>query len=216
MAEGTGLRHPVLQAAVPNDVAIAVDEPVMFLTGPNMAGKTTYLRSVGLAVLLGQLGMGVPAQRFRLAPAEVLLSSLNPTDNLQAGISYYYAEVLRVKQAAAHAAAGRKCLVIFDEIFKGTNVKDALEASEVVISRFARSRRGGAIFASHLVELAEPLAATGQVALKCFEGSMSGGRPRFSYELKPGASSQRFGLALLDEAGVPELLDQIDQPRPAP
>lgn len=84
MVEAAGLYHPFLEAPVPNDLAISADEPVVFLTGPNMAGKTTYLRSVGLAVFLGQLGMGVPAQSFRLAPAEVLITSLNPTDNLQA------------------------------------------------------------------------------------------------------------------------------------
>jgi DNA mismatch repair ATPase MutS len=124
-------------------------------------------------------------------------------------VSYYYAEVLRVRDAARHVAEGRKCLVIFDEIFKGTNVRDALEASQIVISAFARSSRSASIFASHLVELAKPLEESGGVSLRCFEGESGDGSPRFAYELKQGASSQRFGLALLDKAGVPDLLARI-------
>lgn len=209
--EGDGLHHPFVEDSTRNPVAIAGGEPLVFLTGPNMAGKTTYMRSVGLAALLAQVGMGVPATRLRMTPVDVLLTGLNPSDNLRAGLSFFFAEVLRVKEAAEHLAAGRRCLVLFDEVFKGTNVRDALDASLAVITGFARSRGSGCVFSSHLVELAEPLAALGRVRFYHFEGEVVEGRARYSYRLRPGVSRQRFGLQLLEEANVPALLDQIGE-----
>jgi DNA mismatch repair ATPase MutS len=209
LLEADGLYHPFLDAPTGNPVEIAGGEPVVFLTGPNMAGKTTYMRALGLATLLAQVGMGVPATRMRLTPVEVLLTGLNPSDNLRAGLSFFFAEVMRVREAAEHLAGGRRCLVLFDEVFKGTNVKDALEASLAVISGFAKSRESGCVFSSHLVELADPLSGLGRVRFFHFEGDVVDGRATYSYRLRPGVSDQRFGLQLLEEARVPELLAQI-------
>jgi len=207
--EGEGLHHPFLEGATPNPVQISGGEPVVFLTGPNMAGKTTYMRAVGLATLLAQVGMGVPARSFRLTPVEVLLTGLNPTDNLRSGLSYFFAEVLRVKEAAERLAEGRRCLVLFDEIFKGTNVKDALEASLAVIEGFARAEESGCVFSSHFGELAGPLTELGRVRFLHFEGRVEDGRAVFTYQLQPGVSTQRLGLQLLREASLPALLDRI-------
>jgi len=207
--EGEGLRHPFVQDATRNPVAVTGGEPMVFLTGPNMAGKTTYLRAVGLASLLAQVGMGVPATRLRLTPVEVLLTSLNPSDNLRSGLSFFFAEVLRVKQAAQHLAEGKRCLVLFDEVFKGTNVRDALEASAAVISGFARAGGSGCVFSSHLVELADELSASSRIQFAHFEGSIVDGRATYSYELRPGVSDQRLGLQLLREANVQTLLQRI-------
>ncbi len=210
--EGVGLFHPFIDGAMGNPVDIVGGEPVVFLTGPNMAGKTTYLRSVGLAVLLAQMGMGVPAKSLRLTPVDVLLTGLNPSDNLRAGLSFFFAEVTRVREAAEQLVSGRRCLVMFDEVFKGTNVKDALEASLAVIAGFSKSQRSGSVFSSHLVELAEPLSALGRVRFAFFDGEVVEGRATYSYRLKPGVSDQRLGLQLLEEANVPALLGQIGTP----
>lgn len=213
--EGEGVYHPFLEDPTGNPVRIAGTEPVVFLTGPNMAGKTTYMRAVGLATLLAQTGMGVPATRFRLTPVEVLLTGLNPSDNLRAGLSFFFAEVLRVKEAAEYLANGRRCLVLFDEVFMGTNVKDALEASLAVISGFARSEESGCVFSSHLTELAEPLADLRRIRFVHFEGNFVDGRATYSYRLRPGVSDQRLGLHLLEEANVPALLERIGAATPA-
>ena len=182
---------------------------MVFLTGPNMAGKTTYLRSVALVVILAQAGMGVPASRVRLSPVEALFTSLNPSDNLRAGLSYFLAEVLRVKAAATILAEGSRALVIFDEVFKGTNVRDALDASAEVILGFARARRSGFIFSSHLAELVDVLKANPAIRFCCFDGEIDHGVPHYSYELKAGVSDKRFGLLLLRQAEVPELIARI-------
>jgi DNA mismatch repair ATPase MutS len=160
-------------------------------------------------MLLAQVGMGVPAHRVRVAPVDVLFTSLNPSDNLRAGISYFLAEILRVKEAATILAQGRRALIIFDEVFKGTNVRDALDASAEVILGFARARRSGCIFSSHLAELVDVLGTTPVIRFACFDGYIQDGVPHFSYELRPGVSDRRFGLLLLRQAQVPELIARI-------
>ena len=170
--------HPFLPEATPNPVSLTGGEPLVFLTGPNMAGKTTYLRTVGLLVLLAQTGMRVPARSMRLAPVEAILTSLNPVD------------------------------ILFDEAFKGTNVRDALDASTAVIRGFARSRRSGSIFSSHLTELAGRL-GDAPVRFCRFEGEIRNGEPRFTFRLEAGVSETRFGMLLLEQARVPELVSRI-------
>jgi DNA mismatch repair protein MutS len=209
LLEAEGIRHPFVNNPVTNPVRLSGGEPMVFLTGPNMAGKTTYLRSVALVVLLAQVGMGVPASRLRLSPVEALFTSLNPSDNLRAGLSYFFAEVLRVKAAATILAEGSRALVIFDEVFKGTNVRDALDATAEVILGFARARRSGFIFSSHLAELVDVLKANPAIRFRCFDGEIHQGVPHYSYELKEGVSDKRFGLLLLRQAEVPELIARI-------
>jgi DNA mismatch repair ATPase MutS len=153
--------------------------------------------------------MGVPAQRARLTPVEALFTSLNPADNLKAGLSYFLAEVLRVRAAATLLADGRRALVLFDEVFKGTNVRDALEASAEVILGFAGARRSGLIFSSHLSELVEILAANTHIRFCCFDGEIVSGAPRYDYRLRDGVSEKRFGRLLLRQAGIPELMARI-------
>jgi DNA mismatch repair protein MutS len=201
--------HPFVKDPVPNPVHLSGGGPMVFLTGPNMAGKTTYLRSIALVVFLAHVGMGVPATRARFTPVEVLFTSLNPSDNLKAGVSYFLAEVLRVKAAASFLADGRRTFVLFDEVFKGTNVKDALEASAEVITGFAKARTSGFVFSSHLVELVDVLGSTPSIRFCCFDGEIVSGALRYSYELKEGVSDKRLGLLLLREARIPELIARI-------
>jgi DNA mismatch repair ATPase MutS len=207
--EADGVRHPFLKDSVPNPVRLNGGEPMVFLTGPNMAGKTTYLRAVGVIVLLAQAGMGVPAAHARLTPVEALFSSLNPADDLRAGLSYFMAEVLRVREAATILAGGKRALVLFDEVFKGTNVRDALDASAEVILGFARTNRSGFIFSSHLVELVEVLRVNPSIRFCCFDGDIERGAARYTFALRDGVSDKRFGLHLLHQAQVPQLIAQI-------
>ncbi len=207
--EAESVRHPFLSSARGNPINLVGGEALVFLTGPNMAGKTTYLRSVALIPFLSQIGMGVPAERVRLTPVEILMTSINPRDNLKAGISYFMSEVLRVREAAESVASGARCLVLFDEVFKGTNVKDALESSAEVITGLGRSTRSGFLFSSHLTELGRVLQGVNGVQLRYFDGELRGNDPHFDYHIRTGVSSKRFGKILLERAGVPELLRQI-------
>lgn len=207
--EAEGVYHPFVEDPVTNPIDLSGGEPLVFLTGPNMAGKTTYLRAAALVVLLSQVGMGVPARRARVSPVDVLLTSLNPADNLRAGLSFFLSEVQRVREAATHLVERRRCFVVFDEVFKGTNVRDALEASAEVILGFARARGSGFIFSSHLVELVERLRTEPRVRFGYFDGRVVDGRAEYSYRVRPGVSDERLGLQLLAEERIPELIARI-------
>jgi DNA mismatch repair protein MutS len=203
------LRHPLLYDGVGNPAALGSGTTVVFLTGPNMAGKTTWLRAVATSVVLAQAGMAVPASRMRLTPVEVLVACLSPTDDLAAGKSTFLAELERVRSAASHLADGRRALLVFDEIFRGTNLQDALDASREVILGLARSRRGGVLVASHLSELADALRAAPGVRFLRLEGDAEDGVLRWSYRIREGVSEQRLGMALLRQVGIPEILERI-------
>ena len=208
--EGEGVFHPFLENPVRNPVKVGDGKTVVFLTGPNMAGKTTYLKAVALSAFLAHLGMGVPAQRLRLSPLTGIYSSLSPEENLQEGLSYFMAEVRRVREIAEAVASRQKNLVVIDEVFLGTNVKDAFDASLMVIRGFSKSRTSGFLFSSHLVELAENLGEDPSVGFAFFEGTIRSHRAFYEFLLKNGVSRQRFGLQLLDEEGVPKLLQSLE------
>lgn len=202
-----GLVHPLLRNAVANPVELDQEHRVLFLTGPNMAGKTTYLRSVATALYLAHLGMGVPARSFRFVPAQRLFTSISLNDDLHDGVSYFRAEALRVKAIAEAVAEGHRVVALMDEPFKGTNVKDALDASLAVLERLAAREDCLFIFSSHLIELSEQLRVVAQVACHYFEAEAGEGRLRFEYQLRPGVSTQRLGMRVLREEGIFELLD---------
>ncbi len=213
LLEGDGVFHLFLQDPVVNPVRIATGESLMFLTGPNMAGKTTYMKAVAVAVVLAHVGMGVPASNFRLAPLQGLFTSLTPEDNLRSGLSYFMAEVSRIREIVEGIIRWERSLVLVDEVFKGTNVKDALEASRLVIHGFSRNRTSGFIVSSHLVELAEELKDRESIQFSYFDGAIKEGQADYRYTVRPGVSDQRFGLHLLEQEGVPQLLEQLGPSR---
>jgi DNA mismatch repair ATPase MutS len=210
LLQGEGVFHLFLSDPTSNPVSVAGDEPLVFLTGPNMSGKTTYLKSVGVATFLAHLGMGVPAASWRFAPLHALLTSLSPEENLRAGVSYFLAEVERVREVAQVLARRRRALVLFDEIFKGTNLQDAQEASKLVILGFSKSRTSGFIISSHLIELADDLQGQPSIQFQHFEGDVRDGKAVYEFHLKPGVSDQRLGFHLLHQQGVPKLLADLE------
>ncbi|QIL91142.1 hypothetical protein GNX18_16170 [Microbulbifer sp. SH-1] len=206
--EAEGLYHPYLANPVANPVALNQQHRILFLTGPNMAGKTTYLRAFATALYLAHLGMGVPAQTFRFVPVQWLFSSISLTDDLRRGVSYFRAEALRVKAVAEAVARGERVLALMDEPFKGTNVKDAFEASLAILERFSRRDNCLFMFSSHLIELSDDLQRLhNQVDCRYFEAVETGERLLFDYRLRPGISDQRLGMRVLREEGIFDLLD---------
>ena len=202
-----GVSHPFIKDAVANPVNLDQEQRMLFLTGPNMAGKTTYLRACGIALYLAHLGMGVPARSFRFSPCQRLFGSITVRDNVRTGVSFFRAEALRVKAIAQAVMDGYRVVALMDEPFKGTNVKDALDASRAILERFAVKRDSLFLVSSHLIELGEQMASTGHVDCQHFEAGEHAGRLRFEYRLRPGVSSQRLGMRVLKEEGIFALLD---------
>jgi len=213
--EGKAMWHPFLPGGVANPISLGGGGTLVFLTGPNMAGKTTYLRTVGICVYLAHCGLPVPARSFACSPVDRLVTGLSPEDSLRDGVSFFLAEVRRVKEVVEAVASGERTVAIFDEVFRGTNVTDALEASRTVLEGCSADRMGNFVFASHLVELAEELEDLQSVQFAYFDGELEDERLRFDYRVRPGVSHQRFGMTLLRREGVPELLASIVEQRDA-
>jgi len=198
--------HPFLKAPVVNNASLGGNENVVFLTGPNMAGKTTFLRALGICVYLAHLGFPIPARQGRLSVFNGLLSSINTEDSVTQGYSYFYSEVLRVKKAAQFVKDTPKVLLIMDELFKGTNIKDAYDGSLMVIKGLAKNPNCLVVISSHLLELANDLKNVPSVSFSCFSSKVVDGRPQFDYKIKLGVSSERIGLLILKNEGVDKLL----------
>lgn len=210
--EGEGVFHLFLPNPVGNPVKIGEGKSLIFLTGPNMAGKTTHLKAVAISTYLAHLGMGVPAKRLRFTPLDAIFSSLRPEESLRQGLSFFMAEVLRAKEIAEAVAGGQRALVLFDEVFRGTNVKDALDASLLVIRGFSKFKASGFLFSSHLVELAEDLGQEESVLFSCFDGEIRDQQARYDFRIRDGVSDQRLGIQLLEQEGVAKILGRIGAP----
>ncbi len=201
----SGLYHPFLPHAVKNDVRLGNESNLLFLTGSNMSGKTTLLKAIGTAVYLAHLGLPVPADHMVTAVFNGLMTTIQVTDSLQAGISFFYQEVLRMKEAAAKLGEIDRILVIFDELFKGTNVMDAHDASLAVIESFCNVKNSLFVVSTHLVEIADDLTPY-PVNYRCFKNQETDGKLRYSYMLSAGISHERSGMYLLEQENVLGLL----------
>jgi DNA mismatch repair protein MutS len=209
------LVHPFLgERSVPNDLTL--DEPVRvcFVTGPNMAGKSTFLKAVAIAVLLAQAGCGVPASSMEFATVGAIFSSVNIVDNVNTGESFYLAEVRRIAALARALHENGSALAIVDEPFRGTNVHDAAEATLAIVTRLAAHPSALVFIASHIGEIVPSISDDRRIGLFNFAADLSGDRPRFDYQLREGVSTQRLGMVLLRQEGVLDLLDKsADSPR---
>ena len=205
-----GLCHPFLDRAhggVGNDLVLDDGIRVCVVTGPNMAGKSTFLRAVASAVLLAHAGCGVPAASMEFPPVGTIFSSVQITDDLGAGESFYLAEVRRIRALALALHDHRSMLAVLDEPFRGTNVHDAAEASLAVISRLV-AHPGALVFvATHVAEVASALRDDPRVHFLHFSADVTGDRPRFDYRLRDGISTQRLGMTLLRQEQVLDLLE---------
>lgn len=201
------LYHPFLTNPVHNDVLYNEAKNFMFLTGPNMAGKTTFMKACGIAVYLAHVGMGVPAKKMQLGVYDSVFSSININDNLSLGYSYYFSEVKRVKDVAIKLNKREKIFVMFDELFKGTNVKDAFEGSKLIISGFCQWNDSTFILSSHLTELEKEIKVFENVMFNYFNSKIENNKPKFDYLLMEGLSDERLGLLILENENILKLLN---------
>ncbi|MBM3441269.1 MAG: DNA mismatch repair protein MutS [Bacteroidetes bacterium] len=207
--EAEGLFHLLLSHPVPYDICMDAQAHFIFLTGANMAGKSTCIKAVGLATFLAHLGMGVPAQRMRLSVFDGILSNINVSDNIAKGESYFYNEVHRIRQTIETIRDGRRWLVLIDEIFKGTNIQDAMKCSLAVIRGLLRIRQTLFILSTHLYEIGEDLKDEPTIRFRHFQTSIIDDQLTFHYQLREGISQDRFGYLLLQQEGVVGLLEAL-------
>jgi DNA mismatch repair ATPase MutS len=150
--EAKGLYHVLIPTPVAYDLLLEQDKNFLFLTGANMAGKSTLIKAVGSSVFLAHIGMGVPAKSMRLSLFDGLLTNINVADNIAKGESYFFNEVQRIKNTIYKINDGKKWLVLIDELFKGTNVQDAMKCSLTVIKGLIKIKNSLFILSTHLYE----------------------------------------------------------------
>lgn len=204
-----GLWHLLLNVPVSYDVTLNKDTNFLFLTGANMAGKSTFIKAVGVCVYLAHIGMGVPAQTMQLSLFDGLLSNINVADNIIKGESYFFNEVKRIKNTIEKISDGKRWLILIDELFKGTNVQDAMKCSTTVIEGLHKMPNALFILSTHLYEIGEQLQQYPNIDFRFFETSVADNELVFSYQLKKGISNDRLGYLILKREGVVTLLDAL-------
>jgi DNA mismatch repair ATPase MutS len=209
LLQATGLFHILLQQPVAYDVELQAGKNFLFLTGANMAGKSTFIKSVGTAVFLAHIGMGVPAASMRLSMFDGLLSNINVVDNIVKGESYFYNEVQRIKATVQKISDGRNWLILIDELFKGTNVQDAMKCSTTVIEGLLKMKQSLFILSTHLYEIGEPLRQYPNIIFNYFETAVVDDQLVFSYQVKEGISNDRLGYLILKREGVVDMLGRL-------
>jgi DNA mismatch repair ATPase MutS len=203
------LYHIILPEPVAYDIQLDETAHFMFLTGANMAGKTTFIKAVGVATFLAHIGMGVPAKSMELSFFHGIFSNIQVQDNIFKGESYFYSEVLRIKNTIMQISNGKNWLVLIDEMFKGTNVEDARNCSLAVIRGLLQSTNCLFILSTHLYEIAEDLGPESRIQFKYFESTVVEDDLQFTYLLKDGIAKEKIGYLILKKEKVLDLLQQI-------
>ncbi|WP_127127094.1 MutS-related protein [Pseudoflavitalea rhizosphaerae] len=207
MLQAENLRHPCIEKAIGNKLQMDRQSNVLFLTGANMAGKSTLMKSIGIGLYLAHMGFPVAADHMQFSVRQGLYSSINVSDNIGLGYSHFYAEVVRVKQAAEAAASGKRLLLMFDELFKGTNVKDAFDGTLAITRSFADYTDCLFIVSTHIIEVGESLKDRSNIRFVFMPTIMEGAIPRYTYRLKEGITEDRQGMMIIRNEGILEMME---------
>ena len=203
----TACRHPVIErlmpreSFIPNDVLFTDAERVLLVTGPNMAGKSTILRQIGLAVVMAQLGSFVPADAAAIGVVDRLFTRVGASDNLAQGQSTFMVEMSETS-AILHSATARS-LVLLDEIGRGTSTYDGVAIAWAVTEHLHDRVGAKTMFATHyheLMQLPEKLAHARNYNVAVRE---TGGTVLFLHRLEPGGTDRSYGVHVAELAGLP-------------
>ncbi len=207
--EVTGGRHPVVESAlaaagdrfISNDCALSPDERLWLISGPNMGGKSTFLRQNALIVLLAQAGSFVPASAARLGIVDRLFSRVGASDNLARGRSTFMVEM--VETAAILSQATERSFVILDEVGRGTSTYDGLALAWGVVEAIHETNRCRCLFATHYHELTRLADTLDALSLRHVRAREWKGELVLLHELAPGPADRSYGLAVAKLAGLP-------------
>jgi DNA mismatch repair ATPase MutS len=201
--EATALAHPLIPAneRVPNDIELGRNSKLALVTGSNMSGKTTFLRTIGINLLLAQCGAPVCATAFSFTPM-YLLTAIRISDSLQLHTSYFMAELKRLQNIIKYLESGKPALVLVDEILRGTNSDDKSHGSEEFIKKII-SFNCLTLFATHdlslsIMEKNHP----GVISNYCFESTIVNEELYFDYRLQPGIAKNKNASFLMKKMDI--------------
>ncbi len=201
--------HPLVNNAIHNNLSLSHNTNLLFLTGANMAGKSTFIKTIGIVLYLAHVGIGVPAKKLHLSFFDGLITNLTIADNIVKGESYFFNEVQRIKNTIEKIIDGKKYFVLIDELFKGTNIQDAMKCSTAVIEGLQNLRNSLFIISTHLYEISEGLKEFKNIQFSYFETAVQGKELVFHYQLKEGVSHDRLGYLILEREAVVDLLEKM-------
>ena len=205
-AEGSGIKsvkmgHPLLGNSVCNDLSMEKGSGILLITGSNMSGKSTLLRTVGINLVLAYAGAPVCAQRFSCSMLRIY-TCMRVSDNLGENISSFYAELLRIKQIVSASKTETKIFFLLDEIFKGTNSQDRHAGAKVLIRQLSKAGAMGMV-STHDLELGDmERESDRKIRNYHFREYYKNDEIQFDYKLRPGISTTRNAMYLIKMAGI--------------
>lgn len=200
-------RHPVVekllqdQSFVPNDARLGKEEKIAIITGPNMAGKSTYMRQVALIVLMASIGSFVPAKQADIPICDRIFTRVGASDDLASGQSTFMVEMSEVSNILRNAT--ENSLLILDEIGRGTSTFDGLSIAWAVVEYLAREIKAKTLFATHYHELSVLEGKLEKVKNYCIAVSKEQGEIQFLRKIMPGGADESYGIDVAKLAGVP-------------
>lgn len=200
-------RHPVVekllqdQSFVPNDARLGKEEKIAIITGPNMAGKSTYMRQVALIVLMASIGSFVPAKQADIPICDRIFTRVGASDDLASGQSTFMVEMSEVSNILRNAT--ENSLLILDEIGRGTSTFDGLSIAWAVVEYLAREIKAKTLFATHYHELSVLEGKLENVKNYCIAVSKEQGEIQFLRKIMPGGADESYGIDVAKLAGVP-------------
>ncbi|SEW14814.1 MutS-related protein [Chitinophaga arvensicola] len=199
--------HPLVKNAKANNIQITPEQNIIFLTGANMAGKSTFMKSLGIALYVAHLGFPVAAEKMEFAVRDGIYTTINLPDDLSSGNSHFYAEVLRVKKVAKELSAEKNIFVIFDELFRGTNVKDAYEGTIAITEAFAEKKNCMFVISTHIIEAGDVLKERcANINFVYLPTIMEGNTPKYTYQLAAGITADRHGMIIINNERILEII----------
>lgn len=200
--EADNIKHPLIpkSSCVGNDFDLLKDNRIVLLTGSNMSGKTTFMRTLGINMVLANLGLNAFADKLRLGPF-MLFTSMRNTDNLGENVSSFYAELARIRELLVRAESGVPVFFLLDEILKGTNTTDRIMGSEALIRQLISSQSKG-IISTHDIELSELSNKIPSLANASFHSEIRENEILFDYKIKAGPCPSFNAHKLMELMGI--------------
>lgn len=194
--------NPTINSPIKNDIIIERDKHLVFLTGANMTGKSTFLRSVGLCIFLSHLGFPVPADKMETCLFDGILTTINLGDDAQSGYSHFLNEINRISTIADQLGKTNRMVILFDELFKGTNYQDAYEATLELFKSIKHIDQSIFFISSHITEIADELTALNTINFNYMKTEVNKDGVIFKYLLTEGIARDKLGMWLLNKNKV--------------
>lgn len=201
VVKANGLGHPLLgEKRICNNITIGYDKNILLITGSNMSGKSTFLRTIGINLVLSYIGASVCAEKFECSLMKIF-TCMRISDNLENNISSFYAEILRIKMVVEESRKNKEVFFLLDELFKGTNSIDRHDGAKALIKQLGAQGASGLI-STHDLELCDLQHEYSKIKNYHFKEYYVNNEIKFDYKLREGISTTKNALYLIKLAGI--------------